>query len=238
MAAAGGAPNRGPAEKGLPEDILLCIDVCEEMGQPWDSRDPQSQTRLSAIKQGLSSFVQRKSSFDRRHRFGVCLLVNDCLLVQEFTSDQGMILATIDSLGVLEARPEFQFDQLFSCVEKLAPPVGAPSSSVLRVLLVYGRSHAIPLISSLPTELLGRPLIFLDALYVHKKASDEGVVCQDIYDFLMNFDIDDNKPAYFFEVASSLTRLHQHMMMLLAHPAQRDDQDSFLEKLEFIAPDA
>lgn len=206
MVAAEGAARPPAVLKGLPEDILLCIDVCEEMGQPWDSRDPQSQTRLSAIKQGLTSFVQRKSSFDRRHRFGICLLVNDCLLVQEFTSDQGMILATIDSLGVLEARPEFQFDQLFACVEKvplglrlsneksgvlltlssqqtlllpqLAPPIEAQSSSVLRVLLVYGRSHAVPLISSLPTELLGRPLIFLDALYVHKKASDEGVVCQ------------------------------------------------------------
>ena len=78
-------------------------------------------------------------------------------------------------------------------------------------------------------------VFFEDYAAVHKKMSEEGVVCQDTYDFFMDqLDAECGKTAYIFEVAASLPRLHQHVMMLLAHPAQRDDQDSFLEKLEHV----
>ena len=42
----------------------------------------------------------------------------------------------------------------------------------------------------------------------------------------------DAKSEYIVEVSGSASRLNQHLAMLLSHPAQRDDQDTFVEKLE------
>lgn len=37
------------------------------------------------------------------------------------------------------------------------------------------------------------------------------------------------------QVSGSASRLQQHMAMLLAHPAHRDEQDDFIEKLDSAA---
>ena len=75
--------------------------------------------------------------------------------------------------------------------------------------------------------------MFIDALYVHKKPSEGGSCCQDVYDFLTKFeDQSGPKLSYFFEVTSSIPRLSQHTAMLLAHPARRDEQDDMKTKLE------
>ena len=224
------------------------------MAEPWSPAEPFGPTRLAVIKQTLAAFVRRKASADRRHRFGVCLLGDSTLVHLPFTSELQLVLATIDSLSVVKCQQRFDFDGLFDTIgDELpleTPPLPAVEATaaagtaaaaeaslpptLFRALLVFGRSHAVPHVSARPS-LLDHPRFFLDALYVHKKMSEEGVVCQDTYDFFMDqLDAECGKTAYIFEVAASLPRLHQHVMMLLAHPAQRDDQDSFLEKLEHV----
>ena len=42
-------------------------------------------------------------------------------------------------------------------------------------------------------------------------------------------------PRYIVELSGSASRLNQHLAMLLSHPGQRDDQDTFVEKLDFTA---
>ena len=228
-----------PSRSALNQSILLCVDVCEENAEPWSTAEPFGPTRLAVIKQTLAAFVRRKASADRRHRFGVCLLGDSTLVHLPFTSELQLVLATIDSLSVVKCQQRFDFDGFFDTIgDELpleTPPLpGAEATTLFRALLVFGRSHAVPHISVRPS-LLDHPRFFLDALYVHKKMGEEGVVCQDTYDFFMDqLDAECGKTAYIFEVAASLPRLHQHAMMLLAHPAQRDDQDSFLEKLEHV----
>ena len=98
----------------------------------------------------------------------------------------------------------------------------------------YGRSHAVPTLSegtSTFKRLLEHPSFFIDALYVHKKPSEGGSCCQDVYDFLTKFE-DASKLSYFFEVTASIPRLSQHTAMLLAHPCSRDEQDDMKMKLD------
>ena len=80
-------------------------------------------------------------------------------------------------------------------------------------------------------KLLEHPSFFIDALYVHKKPSEGGSCCQDVYDFLTKFE-DASKLSYFFEVTASIPRLSQHTAMLLAHPCSRDEQDDMKVKLD------
>lgn len=235
--------------KTLPEDILLCIDVGEEMAEPWDARTTAHlATRLRAVKESLCCFVKQKLAFDRRHRFGVCLLSHTANIILPFTSEDDIILAVIDSLGVVHdnldggatGQTGFNFDDLFPLLDEfVSVDEDCAPSRILRVVILYGRSYTVPTLSINPI-LLQRPHIYLDALYVHKKSNQEGVLCQETYDFFIeHFDVSDSlhgKTAYFFEVASSSPRLYQHMMMLLAHPVQRDDQDTFLDNLEYIEP--
>lgn len=223
--------------------ILLCVDVSEEVGEPW--HDVSGPTKLGAIKEVLSTLVRTKLAINPRHEFGVCLLADEATLALPFTNDGDIVRATLDSLSVVPCTSGFEFHSLFELLEQHVD-LDAWPDSLVRVVLVYGRSHAVPTLSAAPA-LLEHPRFFLDALYIHKKMSAPGVVCQDVYDFFMqNFESDvdhaagpaPHKTAYFFEVATSVTRLQQHVMMLLAHAGQRDDQDSFLEKLEFCVPEA
>ena len=51
-------------------------------------------------------------------------------------------------------------------------------------------------------RLIEHPAVFVDALYVHKKPSEGGNACQEVYDFLTTFE-DRSKHSYFFEVTAS-----------------------------------
>ena len=98
--------------------------------------------------------------------------------------------------------------------------------------------HAVPTLSegtSTFKRLLEHPSFFIDALYVHKKPSEGGSCCQDVYDFLTKFE-DASKLSYFFEVTASIPRLSQHTAMLLAHPCSRDEQDDMKMKLDEWRP--
>lgn len=134
-------------------------------------------------------------------------------------------------------------------LQKLSPRLSAPAPATnsseahaIRAILVYGRSYAVPALSTPATlaSLLDQPRFFMDVLYCHKKlnkgeqAPETPIVCQEAYDFFLeHFESEsEEKPAFIVEVGGSLNRFYQHFAMLLSNPLQRQDQDTFLEQLE------
>jgi len=92
-----------------------------------------------------------------------------------------------------------------------------------------------PVISSTEIPLLQLPLYYLDVLYLHVKlTSDTASRCQAIYSVLSTLQIDSDPPkcSYLFECHPSTLRLLGFCAALTSHPAQRQDQTEFLEKLE------
>lgn len=111
----------------------------------------------------------------------------------------------------------------------------------MRVILVYGRSYGVPKLTTplALSSLLEHSRFFIDVLYCHKKlikdnqTTQKTMMCQEAFDFFINhFESDSGDKAEFLvEVGGSLPRFQQHLVMLLSNPLQRDDQDSFGEKL-------
>lgn len=250
---------------GAAEDVLLCVDASAEMGEPFG--DAGSSTRLHMVKKSLAALVRHKLRLDPRHRVGLAVLANDASLALDFTSDLDLVLAVLDSLVEQPASPSFDFRHLFEGFETWfggrlaggdlsasdasglptghAPTKGPPGNShrLVRAILVYGRSRALPTLPAAKPPLFDHPRFFLDVLYVHRKVAKgnpEQLVCQATYDlFIDTFESDDadcaHKTEYMVEVSGSASRLQQHMAMLLAHPAHRDEQDDFIEKLDSAA---
>ena len=107
----------------MAEDILLCVDVGgEELTEPWhpavwseDAPSMRTQSRLDVVKEGLRHFVQHKARFSNRHRFGVCMLSDDASWVLDFTTEEDIVQATINSMEVLPSHDDsgaFEFDKL------------------------------------------------------------------------------------------------------------------------------
>lgn len=118
----------------------------------------------------------------------------------------------------------------------------SPNNTLIRTILVYGRSFEMPTLSS-PEKLqnlLGHSCFIIDVLYCHKKlrkdeeAPVRPLVCQDAFDFFNDkfYCEDADNCEFIVEVGGSRSRFYQHIAMLLSNPLQRDDQETFLEKLE------
>ena len=104
------------------------------------------------------------------------------------------------------------------------------AAQVDRCVLVFSRSRAAPEPPAVGA-LFDDPGFFLDALYVHAKASEANKV-QEVYDALTALAPRSRPLAFFFfETTSSAPRLHQHLAVLLAHPQLRDDQEAVAAKL-------
>ena len=87
----------------------------------------------------------------------------------------------------------------------------------------------IPRIRFIP--LLHDPYCYFDVLYLHLRANEENVRCQEIFDCLSRLahtpygtqgQISNLKP-YVLETHASAIKLGSHMALLLAHPAQREE---------------
>lgn len=153
-----------------------------------------------------------------------------------------------------DEEPPFDFTELLVCIaERFPPPTSAATISrrlvypgagagataqirpVVRAVVVYGRSYTCPLVPM--TEEAKHPLLshgrfFLDCIYVHRKPSEEGVVCQEAFDLIAGMEtFGGGSHSYFLECGHNLQRFNSSMASLLAHPVQRDYQEAFFEKL-------
>lgn len=119
---------------------------------------------------------------------------------------------------------------------------------LVRTILVYGRSREIPSATAAPTTtdqpyipLLHHPWSYLDVLYVHLRANDDRVCCQEVFDALCAVHSlatswrgqpVSRAPPLVLETHASSIKLASHIALLLAHPAQRESQERLESKLD------
>lgn len=175
---------------------------------------------LFMIKRIVEIFINVKSTINPNHEY--CLLIlngNKVCHLQGFTNNTTEFLQRIDDVEeFLSESTTFDLGVMFSDIEEI---IKTSVASVSRVILIYCRSHAIPKFAKSKVNfdcLMKRQRFFLDILYIHEHPSDENK-CDAIYSALNALDV--RNTAYIFEVGRNATRLHDHMVKLVAHPLQR-----------------
>jgi len=236
----------------LPERILFCLDVSEEMLDEDLSRGTggvlntsRKLTRLEHLKQALKVFIITKQRMSHLHEFAVAALTHETLWLSDFSSDGEVAIKAINSLKAMEAFSTYDMSSVFTTIRDRFSIFSSRGEwshlrkdrdeFVYRVMFIYGRSNVLPSFpipssSSTPlhTKLLSNQLLFFDALYLHQKPSIPSRA-QEIYDFIT--EIDEQERCYFFETSTSLKRLKSHLGILLANPLQRPSQASFVSAL-------
>eukprot|EP01006_Ploeotia_vitrea_P058815 TRINITY_DN70312_c0_g1_i1.p1 TRINITY_DN70312_c0_g1~~TRINITY_DN70312_c0_g1_i1.p1 ORF type:complete len:262 (-),score=106.13 TRINITY_DN70312_c0_g1_i1:14-772(-) len=220
--------------KQLPEKILFCVDVDDEMAtadlKNKGAKDPVR--RLDAVKDAIRIFVTTKRALNPKHEFGLVLLKEDAEMILEPTSQAATFLDHVEQVGTVGSFGAFRFDSLFSIVTPMAPARNA--QHVVRVIFIYGRTTVVPTLSgSADTALqtypvLVHPQFFLDAVYLHRAGREKEP--QAVFDAILALD-DNAHSGYFFEHAAKLKNVFRSMGVLLAHPLQRDVQDKQSTKI-------
>mmetsp|Transcript_28726 Transcript_28726/g.37104 ORF Transcript_28726/g.37104 Transcript_28726/m.37104 type:complete len:120 (+) Transcript_28726:56-415(+) len=98
---------------GVFEDILFCVDLNNEMDEPWGENE-QNSSRIQVLQRTLDFFVKHKNMFDKRHRFGICTMTDSVSLVLDFTNDIELVSTMISSLISVSCQPSFDFVNLFN----------------------------------------------------------------------------------------------------------------------------
>ncbi|XP_035698294.1 BRISC and BRCA1-A complex member 1-like [Branchiostoma floridae] len=224
-----------------PEKIVVCLDMGKEMtSRHVSSRDGSQFSPLSLAKRVIEIFVKTKSRMDRRHQFALMVLHDTPTLVTPFTHDPDVFCEDLRAQEeTMECQMTFNVAQLLQEIVQLVPLPEIeeveiiPPPYVVRVLLLYGRSHCVPSApedsQQMLSELLLSPHLFLDALYVHEPPAEDN---KSIEIFNAICDLDRKCLSYVYEVATNVTMFHNHMAKLLAHPLQRPTQSDTYYKLQ------
>lgn len=224
-----------------PEHIIMCLDLSPETkSMSFQCKSVPDRSIFQLVQRSIAIFVKTKSKMNYRHQFSLMVLDDKASWYKHFTSDVEVICSTLNQLIPEEkilSQNEFNMCDLFEAVkENITLPevedILLPPPYVVRLVLVYGRSLCMPIVSpeakQLLLSLLESPYFFLDVLYVHELPSELNL-CKEIYDFFC--DMDEEEEGYILEVSRSTTRLFDHMAALLAHPLQRPKQRDTFYKL-------
>ena len=218
--------------------------------------------RFEVVSQVLESTIRRKTNFPYTHKFALVAFrssrAQDMKLIQNFTSDLSEMINALANLRqlfyALPASPEekgngplnspvegsvdlsellYNLNSIFG--SELREPL-IENEYLTRCILVYGRSTFVPKISK-GIELIKNPQFYVDILYIHLKpsADDDSMRCQEAYDALAQiqaFMNEAGKISYVFETFHSMMRLTTYCSMLIAHPAQRCDQEEMMVKVD------
>lgn len=182
-------------------------------------------------------FVRMKQTLNRNHSFAIVVLGERPRVVLDFEDDVEEVTVAIHKLEVARENAGcFDFSQLFSLFEAMVPKEDGEDTkitAVYRAIVFFGRSYDLPiLMDTSPVSELDA--FFMDVIYMHVKNTEKGAICQDIYDFLCGLESHAVwKIEYYVNITLSFPKLHQHVLMLLAHPAHRLSQETFLERLEY-----
>eukprot|EP00752_Nemacystus_decipiens_P011480 g10192.t1 len=107
---------------------------------------------------------------------------------------------------------------------------------IVRAVLFFGRSYTCPIVPPSGADkpaLLSHRRFSLDCLYVYRSPAEEGVICQDVFDSIAALETSaGGGHSYFLACGHNLKFFNANMAALLAHPAQRDFQTAFFDKLE------
>ncbi|XP_043474651.1 BRISC and BRCA1-A complex member 1-like [Leptopilina heterotoma] len=204
----------------MPEKIIFIIDATiEQQATQFELGRGDRFPPLFMIKRIVEIFINIKSSINRHHEYSLFILNGNTIhRVNGFTNNTIDFLHLIDDIEEFpEDSPSFDLSNLFNCVDDAFK---TSVNCVTRVILIYCRSHAVPKFSIRTSfeGLMKKQHFFLDILYIHEHPSEQNK-CDTIYASLNALDV--KSSAYIFEVGRNATRLHDHMVKLVAHPFQR-----------------
>jgi hypothetical protein len=122
----------------------------------------------------------------------------------------------------------------------------ASASAAVSAAATEAETAAASAAASAPfIPLLHTPWCYLDVLYVHLRANDEGVCCQEAFDALCGLHFHastwGSRPVarhgspLVLETHATSIKLASHVALLLAHPAQREGQEGLESKLDISA---
>ena len=206
----------------VPERIIFIIDATIEPNSThFELGGGGKFAPLFMIKRVVEIFINAKSMINPNHEYALMILSgNEVRWIKKFTNITSDFLSHVDDI---EDAPNnlsvFDLGKMFNEIEEIV--VKQDSTFVIRAIFIYCRSHAVPKFMSPRINfdnLMKRQRFFLDILYIHEHPSDDNG-CDTIYSALNALDI--NNCAYIFEVGRNATRLHDHMVKLVAHPLQR-----------------
>lgn len=218
-----------------PEKIVLCLDLSSELNEIILRQNQKERSVFEQLKKSMEIFVKHKLRFNKKHQIAILTFEKEALWVQDFSSDLNLINDTLDNIRTSSTDPLPQFDMM-SLLETIENHVELPKSSnivdippeyVVRVILIYGRSHSeIPSLSSEAKRIFDQymscRLFFFDVLYIHEVPGEDNK-CEQIYDALCKLDA--TEECFVLEVSTYVAaRLYESSAKLLAHPLQRPKQ--------------
>lgn len=225
LAAPAPYPYTLPAAPFMSEDILFCVDIAAESRVEMKTlgSDGRPITRMDAIVQALTLFVNSKHTINPDHRFAFATLGRSFTwLRKEFNNDVVSATTAIRSLEAADSSyGHADLTQLFRIASSEAK-VSQGQGRILRVVLIYYRSSTPP-----EHQYPVSPKLFtLDIIYLHDKPSPENCV-QKVFDILVDaLDHVSANEGYVFESSQSTLRvLLRYICLLLSHPNQRCPQD-------------
>ncbi|XP_028412980.1 BRISC and BRCA1-A complex member 1-like [Dendronephthya gigantea] len=218
-----------------PEKIVLCFDLSSEMNEVISRQNQKDRTVFEQLKKSVEIFAKHKLRFNKKHKMAILTFEKEALWVQDFSNDLHLISDTIDNIRPNQefSLPQFDMASLLETIEnhvelpQVPNEVDIPPEYVVRIILIYGRSHSeIPTLSREARRIFDRftscRLFFFDVLYIHQIPGGDNK-CEEIYEALCK--LDETEECFVLEVSTyAAVRLHDCTARLLAHPLQRPRQ--------------
>lgn len=241
-AASGGESEHDAVQRIAPqincqEKIIICLDLSSEMDEvPFKLGDGSIYSPLYMAKRVVEMFVRSKSRLDPKHEYALVSLNDTGVWLSDYTNDPKEISHVLEEMETNPCRT-LDLSSLFELIEEkidlptIINPEIIPPPYVVRMIMVYGRSHCIPTFlkdKQALKRLLQSHYFFLDVFYIHIPPN-EGNRCEDIFDALC--ELDEKGTSYIVEVSRNPTKLHDSMAKLLAHPLQRPLQREVVYRL-------
>ncbi|XP_046822772.1 BRISC and BRCA1-A complex member 1-like [Vespa crabro] len=221
---------RNLPELNIPEKILFVVDtVKEEKSTSFKVGTGESYSPLYMIKRVVETFINAKSTIQRKHEYGLMILESSTIRwVCDFTNNIKTILNNLDTIEESsDDEKTFDIGQVFEEIQSQMPIKNCGMSFPMfttRVILIYSRSNCIPRFNTgqkCLENLTENPYFFLDVLFVHEPPTTENL-CEEVYAEITT--LDTTNFSYILEVGRNAAKLHDNMAKLLAHPLQRPPQ--------------
>lgn len=208
-------------QPNLPEKIVICIDVSEEMGKYYFSlKDKQNgQSFREHVIIALTIHLRTKVTFNANHQFAILLYADTAFWVSEFTRDIDQLVDVVRNLPSLHTSNNFDISIIFNSLltNVHLDSNSNPPSHIYRTILIYGRHHCVPNFNPSKYKSFKDCCTFImDVLYLcNPETSDNH--CE-IFESFCQLDFHDTS---YIMAASEGSEVLQGMAQMLGHPLQR-----------------
>eukprot|EP00040_Diaphanoeca_grandis_P018559 m.97658 g.97658 ORF g.97658 m.97658 type:complete len:412 (-) comp26998_c0_seq1:423-1658(-) len=236
-------PKRITPNTNVPEHILFVIDLSTSMKDPCTSANTKI-TVLNAVQRAIDIFVNVKHGIDNNHKFGLACVVEDPLMLLEFTSDLPQFVDMVKHLAPQElgsTQPDTL--DLTKVLKMIGSQVGDRQQLmkqrpevVVRAIVIHARSE-VPTWDNREesTWLLDSPGFYMDFVHFYAQRGDHKERVQEYKDFYdKNFDY-----PYFYKFIEpkEMQTIFPTVAKLHAHPLQRNNQNDLCYSLEDMEKD-